>query len=233
MQRFAIVFTLFLTGCASAPPPAPEVPTESQNLLDQKEMSHQRLSQSIVSELLPVADSSSGGDSARVISSSAALRLETGNPDSVHARTIAYAYDHNGFVLQSDKEQTVIRIPAREFHGALSELELLGKLIEKKISTDDVTNQFFDLQTRLANALKTRERYLDLLLRANSISEVLRVEQELERINRQIETYKGQLSRLGHLTLLSTVSVSTRQKSKPGPISRVFAAAVRGVGWLF
>jgi hypothetical protein len=228
---------LILAGCGSAPPPA-AVPPPSMELPPDDQLAATVAREDVTfsqratgAKAVPVSPVSGAVD--RAIVSSAELRLETTNADSVHARTIEYAYTHHGYVLLSRSGRTSIRIPAQHFHAALAELETLGSLVEKSIKSDDVTNQFFDLRTRLANAEKTRERYLVLLGRAGTIPEILRMERELERINQLIETYKGKLNRLSHLTLLSTVTVSTKEQVKAGPVGYAFGRVFKGVKWLF
>ena len=225
-----VMVKLALVGCASAPRPVNEMP--SGDHLAATARVGQAVPAVNTTETGEVSALEAGADD-RAIISSAELRLETTNADSVHALTIEYAYAHSGYVLLSGSGRTSIRIPARYFHAALEELETYGILVDKSIKSDEVTDQFFDLQTRLANAEKTRERYLKLLDRAGSIPEILKMERELERINQLIETYKGKLNRLSHLTLHSTVTVSTQVQTKAGPVGYAVGQAFKGLKWLF
>ena len=56
----------------------------------------------------------------------------------------------------------------------------------------------------------------------------------LKRRGTEIETLKGKINRLSHLTLYSTITVSTKKKGgKPGPVGWLFTSAFNGLKWLF
>ncbi len=229
MRTVLTLCLLLLAGCGGGPPPPSEPPTlfratqHSQGLaIKPVGASHQLKSAEADDE-----------ESRRIIISTADLRVETENPDSVHARIIEVALDCGGYVLKSTPDQTSIRLPAAEFHGALAGIELLGAIVDKKISGNDITEKYRDLEIRLDNAVKTRDRYLKLLDQARNLQEILRVEKELERMNHEIETLKGQINRLSHLTRYSTITVNTRQKTRPGPIGYALERVYKGVKWLF
>jgi hypothetical protein len=171
--------------------------------------------------------------SRRKVASSARVRLETDQPDTVHNRVIDLAGKYEGYVLLSEDYETTIRIPAIHFTAALAEVETLGELKSKQLTGRDVTEAYLDLQVRLDNAEKTRQRYLALLEKANNISEMLRIEAELERINSNIETLKGKLERMAHLVDFSTISVSTAKQVRPGPLGYIFVGIHKGIKWLF
>jgi hypothetical protein len=222
---------LALSGCGGAPPPVAESPPVEH--LAATALGRRPVLAERALETEAVGTKPGTGADNRAIISSAELRLETGNPDSVHALTIEYAYTHGGYVLLSESGRTSIRIPAQHFHAALEELATFGLLVDKSVKSDEVTDQFYDLQTRLANAEKTRERYLKLMDRATSIPEILKLERELERINQMIETYKGKLGRLSHLTLHSTITVSTKERTRLGPVGFAVGQVFKGLKWLF
>jgi hypothetical protein len=136
-------------------------------------------------------------------------------------------------VLSSEDGSTAIRIPASSFKDAIREIEKLGEVTAEKITGQDVTESFRDLQTRLDNTQKTRQRYLSLLDMAKNIEEVLMLEKELERLSREIETYKGKIERLEHLVEYCTITVKTSQEIRPGPASYLFYGLYSGIRWMF
>jgi len=223
VKTMLMLCLLLLASCASRPP-APSEPSTAYRAIKLPE-----------GQTVKTAEMSEPDDETfrRIIISTADLRLETENPDSVHSRTVEVALDCGGYVLNSTPDQTSIRLPATEFHEALTEIEGLGAVVDKKISGNDITEKYRDLEIRLANALKTRGRYLKLLDEANNLQEIFRVEKELERMNHEIETLKGQINRLSHLTRYSTITVNTRQKTRSGPVGYALESVYKGVKWLF
>lgn len=169
----------------------------------------------------------------RLIVSSADLEIKTDQSDTLHNRVISLADTYGGYVLSSAGNETSIRIPSTGFNSAIEDIEKMGETIEKKLSGNDVTEQYKDLDTRLDNAEKTRQRYLALLERAKSMEEILRLEKELERLNTQIEVLKGKIERLSHLVQYSTITVRSFKEVEPGPVAYAFYQLYSGVRWLF
>lgn len=169
----------------------------------------------------------------RRIVSSAELRIKTDRPDSLHDKVIDLAARYEGYVLSSGKEATTIRIPAISFKDAIADIEGMGDLLEKNISGQDVTEQYRDLEIRLDNAVKTRDRYLALLDKAGNINEMVGLEKELERLNEKIETLKGKIERLAHMVEFSSITVRTSEEVRPGPVGYAFYKLYQGVKWLF
>ena len=172
----------------------------------------------------------------RMIVSSATIRLQSSDPDSVHNRVIDFALSYNGYILSSGEGRTTIRIPAEFFKPVMSDIESLGEVLSKDITGRDVTEEYHDLQTRLDNTEKTRQRYLALLDNAKNLEEILRVERELERLNQTIEQLKGKIERISHIVAYASITVETvepEEPARPGPVSYMFYNLYKGIEWLF
>lgn len=103
--------------------------------------------------------------------------------------------------------RVVLRVPEESFGRALDEVRSLGKVVSERISGQDVTEQYVDVESRI-KALRVQEaRLLDLLAKAKTVDEILRIEQELSRVRTQIETHEGRLKWLERLSALSAVEV--------------------------
>jgi hypothetical protein len=169
----------------------------------------------------------------RMIIYNASLSLEGKNADTIGARVVGVAKRLKGFVVSAGNNSTTIRVPADSLKLAITMIETLGKVKSKNISGNDVTDEFTDYNTRLENAEKSRKRYLELLAKAVTVDEILKVEKELERLNTDIDLLKGKMNRIDHLVNYSTVTVYHTEKTKPGIIGYVFVGLYKGVKWLF
>jgi len=89
-------------------------------------------------------------------------------PDSLQNILMTLAKKYSGYVLSSGREVTTIRVPAIHFKDAILQIEQLGKVKDKNISGEDVTEEYRDLEIRLDSAEKTRKRYLELLNKKNA-----------------------------------------------------------------
>jgi hypothetical protein len=133
--------------------------------------------------------------------------------------------------------QVSFRVPVDAFEPVLRELKGLGTYRGERSSTEDVTNQYVDLNGQLA-AWRAQERvYLRLLDRAKSIADVIAVQNQLQQVQSNIERLQGQLN---HLEDQSSFSTIVLQLSEPGAASpagqpqgrlaRAWATAVSGLG---
>ncbi len=148
-----------------------------------------------------------------------------------HLKQIAKTY--NGYVLETGSNRTVIRVEHQLLNVAVKEISELGKVEYKNIMTQDATEQYLDLKMRLDNALKSRERYLELLKQAENVQTTLTVEKELERITLTIEQLQGKINNIDRMTHYATITVTLKQKKKLGPLGFIFKGVYLGVKWLF
>ena len=74
----------------------------------------------------------------------------------------------------------------------------MGEVTHRSVSARDVTAQYYDLEARLKNALATRQKYEDLLKRASSVEETLKVQKELTKTQELIERFQGRPSTPNH-----------------------------------
>ncbi|KAB2879726.1 DUF4349 domain-containing protein [bacterium] len=163
----------------------------------------------------------------------AEMDLTVKNPDSVAKNIIQLVKSNNGYVQRGSNTFLILKVPNNGMNAIITAIETQGKVTYKNITADDVTETYYDAATRLDNLNKTRLRYLDLLNKAQTIEEMLRVEKELERINGEIEFLKGRLLRMDNSIQYSTISVSLNKKVKPGILSYPFIWLYKGVSWLF
>jgi hypothetical protein len=169
----------------------------------------------------------------RVVQYAATLELKVKEADSTNVQLRAIAEKHQGYVVSLADGRSVIRVKQPELAAAVDEVAALGKLRSKAFKGEDVTEQYVDLNARLENARRARERYLQLLQQAENVQAALAVEKELERVNGDIESFEGKLNKLTHLADMATITVQLQEKDKLGPLGYVFVGLWKGVRWLF
>jgi len=169
----------------------------------------------------------------QMIVHNAYLDLTVKNVDTVNTKIIAVAKKYEGYVVSAGNRSTTIRVKSEHLNSALKELEVLGKVTSKNITGDDVTQQFKNLGIRLDNARKARQRYLDLLAKAEDVKAALEVEKELERLNREIDLLESQINNMGMQVQYSRITISLQERTRPGILGYVFVGIYKGVKWLF
>lgn len=108
----------------------------------------------------------------------------------------------------------VVRIPKDNFDKFLNEAGNLGNVIGKKISTEDVSAQYFDSEARIKALKVQEERLLELLKKSGDLKDVLAIEKELSDVRYQIENLTGTLNKIDKLVEYCTVTVDIRQVSE-------------------
>jgi hypothetical protein len=133
--------------------------------------------------------------------------------------------------------QVTFRVPVDAFESVLRELKGLGTYRGEQSSTDDVTNQYIDLNGQLA-AWRAQERvYLRLLDRARSVTDVIAVQNQLQQVQSNIERLQGQLNYLEDQTSFSSIVLQLSEPGAAGPagepkgrLARAWGTAVNGLG---
>jgi len=101
-----------------------------------------------------------------------------------------------------------IKVHPLKYDETMRALRKIGRLLEENSTTEDVTQEYTDLQARLDNGEATHARYLEILAtRAGTVHDVLEVEREIERVTEKVERLKGQMRYLDSRIGLSTITV--------------------------
>jgi hypothetical protein len=151
------------------------------------------------------------------------------------ARDIADRF--GGFNLDSSTSSTGrdsgsvrFRVPSDSFVPALNALENLsgwGHVRSEHISGQDVTSEYIDLKARRGNLASQRRVLLRLMDRAHTISDSIRIEDQLRSVQLQIEQIKGQLRYLNnetsYATISATISAGVPVAGKPSVLQRAWA----------
>jgi uncharacterized protein DUF4349 len=122
--------------------------------------------------------------------------------------------------LSDDRIRTGVisfMVPAKNFDDTIDSLAKLGRVQNEHISGQDVSAQYVDLQARLANEEAQRNAMVALLQRAQSVSDIIAIQNQLGQITQQIEQLKGQIQYLDHNTSFSTVTVNIVEAGAPAP----------------
>jgi hypothetical protein len=131
-------------------------------------------------------------------------------------------------------------VPSDEFESAMSDARALGAVKGEQVSGQDVSQEFVDLGARLRNYTAQEVVLLKLMDSAQSVSDTIQVQRELEDIQLQIERLRGRLRYLEDQTAFGTIAIDVREAGavtpRPGTLVKawrnsveVFMAVVSGV----
>lgn len=120
--------------------------------------------------------------------------------------------------------EITIRVPPDNFESLIKKIESLGDVESKRITGEDITKKYFDLELRLKTKEEMQRRLLELLdKRTTNVKDLLEVERELGRILEEIESIKGTLRYYDNLLGLSTITLELAEPSPIGPSKSAWA----------
>lgn len=107
--------------------------------------------------------------------------------------------------LYQQIEQYLLDYPAQ--HG--------GKLLSLQESVQDITNTYVDNQARIANLQTERQRLLDLLGKASSLTDILALDQQLTTVEGELEQIKAQQQALSSEVTFYTITLTLTPSDIP------------------
>ena len=125
-----------------------------------------------------------------------------------------------GYIAGEEQSQTEykienvisIKVPVAQFDEAVTKItESTTLLKEKKVTSQDVTSEYFDTRSRMAAKQQVRQRYVDLLKEAKNMEEILNVQTNINSIQEDIESAAGRIQYMGHAAAYSTINLTYYQ----------------------
>lgn len=102
-----------------------------------------------------------------------------------------------------------IRVPAKQFEAFLKASEKSdGEIITKNINARDVTEDYMDGEIRLNSKKLFRNRYNQLLEKAEKVDDILAIEENIRSLQEEIESQEGQLKFLDDQVTYSTLEIT-------------------------
>lgn len=172
----------------------------------------------------------------RLIIRTANMSLVVADTDEAMATISKMAEENGGWVVNSSVFQynenaktgnITIRVPSSGFNSALEALR--GMAVEvrnESTSGQDVTEEFVDLSARLENLEATAERVRGFLDETETVEEALAVNQELSRLESEIEAMKGRMQFLSQSASFSTITVDLTPDVVAQPIDSSWRPAI-------
>ena len=141
--------------------------------------------------------------------------------DSLLKKSHGY-YENEQFNSHSNRitYTLLLRIPNTHFDSLVKLLEQgIDRLEGKNINAKDVTEEYVDLNIRLNNHLAYLNQYKDILKKANSIKEILEVQEKIRSLEEEIESKKGRLNYLDDKVKYSTLNLELTELITSTPSS--------------
>lgn len=177
------------------------------------------------------ANQTETGQTERKIIRNADFSMETLNYDKTIQNIQALAEQSGGYVESSQTTgpgaaedyyharwaSFTLRIPAQGLDSFAESLAQYGSVTESFFYTDEVTDYYYDTEAHLKSLQLQEQRLLEILSKADTLSDVVALENSLAEVRYQIESLQGSLRRLDSLIALSTVNISVQEVYEYSP----------------
>ena len=170
-------------------------------------------------------------DADRMVVRNAELSLVVSETEAALQAVTALVKAAGGYISDANswrqgeqlRSQVVVRIPAEKLDESLLALKKLAVRVEReKVSGQDVTEEYSDLNAQLVNLEATEKELRELLSevrqRTQKAEDILQVYRELTSIRGEIERVKGRMQYLSNLTALATINIELIPDSLAKPV---------------
>ena len=167
------------------------------------------------------------------------MKVSMRDPRAGAARLEAYVASTGGYVESSRGEgdgssaDLQLRVPSALLDATMNEVASLGAVRERSVSAQDITDQIIDLDARRAALTATRDRLRELLKRAEGIRAIMEVENELTRVQGQLDSMDRQLESMRDRVALSQLSVRLEREPVLGPLGLLAYGVGKAIEKLF
>ena len=119
-----------------------------------------------------------------------------------------------------------LEVPVDRFDELLAEMAEVGQVLHRDVTTDDLTEEHVDLESRLRHLDRQEAFYLELFDEADGVEDALSIQRHLEEVQQRKEQVQGRIDQIERSSARSTLAVElVPEGDEPG------ATAQAGVGF--
>lgn len=173
------------------------------------------------------ASTTVGPTANRKLVRNATAELEVVSFEEAVQKITGFAAEDKGYVSTSSSEkqangklrgEIVVKVLPDNLDRFLLKLRGLGELKNQALTTEDVTKQYFDTESRMKNARLMEQRLIEILkTKSKDVADLLEVEKELGRVREEIETMQGELKFMDSQVQFATVTIQLSEKNMNVP----------------
>ena len=171
--------------------------------------------------------------SVRKIIYDARIELVVDSLNATESAILRLIKENEGFLAESDQTSVTqnqrqatwrVRVPVTHFEKFTSAVARLGEVRKNHVGSQDVTEQFVDLEARIRNKREEEKRLLKHLADSTGkLEDILAVEREITRVRGEAEQMEGKLRFLADRSELSTITIEANEwKDYKPPVAATF-----------
>ena len=140
----------------------------------------------------------------------------------VRQKVTTYGGYLEGYDISDTYATYKVRVPAKNFDAYMSDTDIhTGNNVTSNVSSQDVTLSYSETESVLASLKVREERLLNYLSKAANITEMLKIEEELQEVRGKIESHQNQLNLMDSFINYSIITVEIRSTSNSVPVTNI------------
>lgn len=100
-----------------------------------------------------------------------------------------------------------VRIPSERFEQAMADAGNFGRITNRSINSQDVSDNYYDIKSRLETKYILRDKLSNYLSQAKDIKDLLEIERQLNSVIEDIESTESRFKRLANQIDYSTIYI--------------------------
>ncbi len=173
------------------------------------------------------------------------ISIQTDDVNNTKINLASILKVNNGSIVKEDfsKDNSrisynlFVKIKPENFENFLSIIENSGyKITKKEINISDITEDYKDIEIRLANKRLYLQKYRDLLKKANNVKEILEIEEKIRELVEEIESSEVRMKSIDNQIAMSSFYIYlfkdleiNNQESEQSIFDRVISSLKSGL----
>ena len=140
------------------------------------------------------------------------VTLEVKTLSDAEEKITAWAKSLGGYITNANTWENgagfTVRVPSSRFDDAMAQAGEFGRVTNRSVSSQDVSDNYYDLQSRLQTKYILRDKLTGYLGQAKDIKDLLEIERQLNSVLEDIDSTEGRFKRLSGQIDFSTIYIN-------------------------
>ena len=140
------------------------------------------------------------------------VTLEVKTVSDAEEKISVWAKSLGGYITNANTWENgagfTVRVPSNRFDEAMAQAGEFGRVTNRSVSSQDVSDNYYDLQSRLQTKYILRDKLTGYLNQAKDIKDLLEIERQLNSVLEDIDSTEGRFKRLSSQIDFSTIYIN-------------------------
>ncbi len=181
----------------------------------------------------PIDTVAQQSDVNRKLAVSASLHLRLTEMEGADQKMADIVRMYNGYTASSSVNENhsryELKIPASSYQNCLVDLQALGRVLYYSETSEDVTTQYYDLESAITTQRELLKTFQAYLSKAVNIEEIMTVERRIAELQSELDFTGTRFKALSNRVDYATIEVSVQGPDMPSAGDPTFGERVSGL----